>query len=276
MIFIIQVILENIKAHFLLKKILNDICNGDLFGCIEVDIEVKDDAKHKYNEYPPFFVTCEVSKDLIREHMTDYCNKNDINFKTKKLLLSGLKAGKILLATPLLNWYLNHDCNVTRIYQIIEFTPNRCFEGFIDKVTKYRVLGDKHPDMSILGACYKLISNSSYGSLLMDKSKHTNIKYLSDIGSVSSIINSPNFKDIEEFENNLYEVETFKSLINIDNPIQIWFFILEYAKLRMLQFYFDCLIKYLKPKSFELIETETDNLYMALNQENLEMCINLN
>ena len=75
------------------------------------------------------------------------------------------------------------------------------------------------------------------------------------------------------FENDIYEVESFKSSINLDNPIQIGFFILQYAKLRMLQFYYDCLTKYLKPKSFELIETDTDSLYMALNQEELEMCV---
>ena len=41
----------------------------------------------------------------------------------------------------------------------------------------------------------------------MDKSKHTNIRYVKDLSLVSTAINSPNFKDIEMFENNIYEVE---------------------------------------------------------------------
>ena len=41
----------------------------------------------------------------------------------------------------------------------------------------------------------------------------------------------------------------------------------------MLQFYYDCLRKYLNPNSFELIETDTDSLYMGLNQPTLEQCV---
>ena len=43
----------------------------------------------------------------------------------------------------------------------------------------------------------------------------------------------------------LYEVETYKTRISVDTPIQIGFFILQYAKLRMLEFYYDCLNRYL-------------------------------
>ena len=156
--------------------------------------------------------------------MNDYCDSNGIQFTSKKLLLSGLKAKKVLLASPLLAWYLSHDCIVTKIYQIIEYTPNRCFKKFVDKVTKYRILGDKHADMNILGACYKLISNSGYGSLLMDKTKHSSTIYTSNIQKVSSLVNSFSFKDLEEFPNEMYEVESYKRNIKVDNPIQIGLF----------------------------------------------------
>ena len=47
---------------------------------------------------------------------------------------------------------------------------------------------------------------------------------------------------------------------------KLFFFILQYAKLRMLEFYYDCLEKYLKPNSFEITETDTDSIYMSLNE----------
>ena len=127
--------------------------------------------------------------------------------------------------------------------------------------------------MSIIGACYKLISNSSYGSLLMDKTKHTSTVYTTDVQKVSSLVNSTSFKDLDEFPNEMYEAESYKHKISIDNPIQIGFFILQYAKLRMLEFYYDCLTKYLTSNSFELIETDTDSMYMALNKPTLEQCV---
>ena len=41
----------------------------------------------------------------------------------------------------------------------------------------------------------------------------------------------------------------------------------------MLEFYYDCLVEYLEPNSFELIETDTDSMYMALNQPSSEACV---
>ena len=72
---------------------------------------------------------------------------------------------------------------------------------------------------------------------------------------------------------NLYEVETYKSHISVVTPIQIGFFILQYAKLRMLEFYYDCLNLYLNKNSFELTQTDTDSIYMAINQADLDQCI---
>ena len=41
----------------------------------------------------------------------------------------------------------------------------------------------------------------------------------------------------------------------------------------MLEFYYDCLNLYLRKKSFELTETNTDSIYMAINQSDLDQCI---
>ena len=192
--------------------------------------------------------------EAIGSHMLSYCKANDIQFKSKRLLISGLKAQKILLATPLLQWYLKNKCQVTKIHQIIEFQPKPSFTSFIDKVTHHGIQGELEPDKAIIGDTYKLISNSSYGSFLMNKSKHSNVRYLVDKNKVGKIINSCIFKDMQDI-NGVFEVETYKSRIVMDNPTQIGFFILQYARLRMLEFYYDCLLKYLRPHLFELTET---------------------
>ena len=67
-----------------------------------------------------------------------------------------------------------------------------------------------------------------------------------DKSKVCKFINSPVFKNMNTLGQDLYEVETYKTRISVDTPIQIGFFILQYAKLRMLEFYYDCLNSYLK------------------------------
>ena len=91
-------------------------------------------------------------------HMLQY--RNDIMLDLKRLLISGLKAKKILLATPL-RWYLANHCDVTRIYQVVEFQSATSFKSFIDTVTMHRIRGYQNPDMVIIGDTYKLLSNSN-------------------------------------------------------------------------------------------------------------------
>ena len=143
----------------------------------------------------------------IGEHMTQYCNQNDIKFDYKKLLVNGTSASKMLLSTPLLQCYLKNNCEITKIYQIIVYQPKMAFRSFIETVTKYRLEGDRDPDKAIIGETYKLVSNSSYGSLLMDKAKHTNVKYLMNKSEVCKFINSLVFKNMNKLGQNLYEVE---------------------------------------------------------------------
>ena len=136
----------------------------------------------------------------------------------------------------------------------------------------HRIRGDQNPDKAIIGDTYKLLSNSSYGSVLMDHSKHTHTRYMYKV-KVTQMINSSNFKSLDELNNQIFEVESYKKTIIMDNPIQIGFFILQYAKLRMLGFFYDCISEYFIENSFELTETDTDSIYMAINKPSIDGCI---
>ena len=86
--------------------------------------------------------------------------------KPIKSLIGSMHAEKILLATPLLRWYLEHGLEITRVYQIVEFKPKACFKNFADEVSDARRTGDSDPSKSILADTFKLIGNSAYGCML--------------------------------------------------------------------------------------------------------------
>ena len=67
----------------------------------------------------------------------------------------------------------------------------------------------------------------------------------------------------------LYEVELVKSEIEHREPIIMGFFILQYAKLRMLELY-NFFKKFCDTDKYEELEMDTDSLYLALSEENLE------
>ena len=71
----------------------------------------------------------------------------------------------------------------------------------------------------------------------------------------------------------LYEVELLKSTIEHREPSIVGFFILQYAKLRLLELYYNFFHKYCDENKIEELEMDTDSLYLALAEDNLDDCI---
>ena len=57
-----------------------------------------------------------------------------------------------------------------------------------------------------------------------------------------------------------------KKKIKLDSPIYLGFFILNYAKLHRLRFYYECLDYYVDRSDFEMGEMDTDSAYYAISQ----------
>ena len=120
----------------------------------------------------------------------------------------------------------------------------------------------------------KLLSNSSYGYQIMDRSRHTVTKYVSD-EKTQAAINSKLFKRLDHMNNSLYEVELAKAEIEHKEPIIVGFFILQYAKPRMLELYYNFFTKFEVVNKFEELEMDIDSLYLALAEKDLEDCTRL-
>ena len=109
----------------------------------------------------------------------------------------------------------------------------------------------------------------------MDKLKHHDVKYIEGEENAATLVNSERFKKISTLdqENELYEVKWRKKILNIDIPLQIGFTILQYAKLRMLEMYYDFLDYFIERNNFELAEMDTDSLYIGFTHENIHQII---
>ena len=97
--------------------------------------------------------------------------------------------------------------------------------------------GDENPNSSVVAETMKLLANSSYGYQIMDRSRHTVTKYLSD-EKTHGAINTKLFKRLDHINDQLYE-ELAKAEIEHREPIIVEFLVLQYAKLRMLLLYFN-------------------------------------
>ena len=167
------------------------------------------------------------------------------------------------------------------ICTVVEFSKTKCFKNFTDEVTNSRRLDDMDKDLHVLASTTKLIGNSAYGSLIMDKEKHTEIKYFHNAHEAQIKVNSDKFRNLEELEDGeLFELQLAKGKITFDLPIQLCYFILQYAKLHMLSFYYDFMMVYTNYEDFEHLQMDTDTAYLAITGLSLfdiikpEMCTN--
>ena len=179
---------------------------------------------------------------------------------------------KFGLATPLLKRYLEHDLVIAPIYTTVEYIPNAAFSSFMTQITQCRLEGDHDKDKALIAEMLKLIGNFSYGRMITNKEKHHDIVDV-DESEITTEIMDNHFYDITELPDGYYEVEKSKKKINLDLPIHIGVFMLNYAKLRMLEFYYDFLDYYLSREDFEYSEMDTDSAYMAISGDSFEELI---
>ena len=70
--------------------------------------------------------------------------------------------------------------------------------------------------------------------------------------------------------NLLYEVERSKAQIEHKEPIIVAFFFLQYAKLRMLELYYNFFTKLYEVHKFDELEKDTCSLYLFLAEKEVE------
>ena len=116
------------------------------------------------------------------------------------------------------------------------------------------------------------VGNSGYGKTIANQLKHMNVEYCSD-AEASRKVNTHPFRKLENITEDTYEVLSCKKSIKINLPFQDGFFVYQYAKLRMLQFYYDFFDKYLDRADFQMCEMDTDSAYIAISGESVESLV---
>ena len=257
------------KWNMTQEQILTDVRTGTLFGMIECDVRVPEELRAHFAEMQPLFKNVNMSRDDLGPFMRRYAEDHDIMTRPRRMLVGSFRGDKMLFATPLLMWYLDHGLEVTRVYQVIEYEPNPCFRRFGDAVSTARREGDVHPHKAIIADTMKLLGNSGYGKTITNVDRHRDVKYCTEV-EASRMINDRRFRQLDVVIDNAYEIEMSKRTVTYALPIHVGFFVLQYAKMRMLQFYYDFIDRYLERPLFQYCEMDTDSAYLALAGESVD------
>ena len=254
------------------QQLLEGINKGNLFGYVQCDIEVPENLRANFANFPPIFKNTLVSKSDIGDLMKIYAEEGGILSQPRKMLISSFTLQNGSLITPLLLFYLLLGLVVTKIHQFVDYTPKKCFNRFVQSTVDARREGDENSNSSVVAETMKLLATSFNGYQIMDRSRHAVSKYLSD-EKAHAAFNKKLFKRLDYLNNSLYEVELAKAEIEHKEPIIVSFFILQYAKLRMLELYYIFFTRFCDVNKFEELEMDTASLYFAIAEKELEECI---
>jgi G:T-mismatch repair DNA endonuclease (very short patch repair protein) len=266
--------------------LIKAIKDGSLFGMVECDIEVPHQWPNKlyakrlktkltprefFADLPPIMKHAEVTTDDIGPTMRSFVENNNLSRKPRKMLIASFFGKKILLATPMIQWLLNHGLRITRIHTVVEYERAKPFVAKALDICDARRAGDADPTLAILADMKKTTGNSFYGKSITAQEAQLDVKYLTT-AKAASLVNSDFFRELQSLEDGdeaIHEVLSLKKFIKFNLPIQIGFFTYQLAKLRMLEFLYDCLDRYIDRTNYQLLESDTDSFYLAISGETI-------
>ena len=236
---------------------MQEIKSGRLFGYVQCDLKCPEHLKAYFANFPRILKITVVSRNVIGDLMKENAEKEGNMSQPRRMLISSfhLKNGTII--TPLLVYYLHLGLECTKIHQFVQFTPKKCFNSFVQSAINARRQGDENPNSSVAVETMKFSANSAYGYQIVDRSRHTVTKSL-NAEKTHSANNNKLFKRPKVITDQLYEIELVKSEIEHRDPIIVACFILQYAKLRMLKFYYNFFKKFYDTEKYEELEMDTD------------------
>ena len=177
---------QHLRESFPYKRPLREeslfaqIRSRKLFGYVQCDIEVPEELKEKFANFPPIFKNTNVGRHDIGTLMKDYAEREGLLCQTRKMLILSFFLENGPLITPLLLFYLDLGLVCKKIHRFVEYIPDKCFSNFVQSAVIARREGDENPNSSVVAETMKSLANSSYGYQIMDRSRHTLTKYLND------------------------------------------------------------------------------------------------
>ena len=87
------------------------------------------------------------------------------------------------------------------------------------------------------------------------------------------LLNDQRFRKLTTINDNSFEVESAKRSIKKRIPNHVAIFILDYSKLRMLKFYYECIDKFVSRDDFSYVQMDTDSAYMSIAGPDLKSVV---
>ena len=110
-----------------------------LFGYVQCNIKTRQKLKLHFANLPPFFENSLVKLKDIGKLLKQYAEEDDLMSQPQKLPISRCRLRNVTLSTPVLKSYLEWALVCTNIFRLLEYTPKKCFNKFVQSTVDARI-----------------------------------------------------------------------------------------------------------------------------------------
>ena len=195
-------------------EILNAVENGSFFGMICVDIKSPQEVVDYFMKlkHPPVYRHVAVDEEMLSEQMLKAMKTSGIKFPIDKQLTLTFNAEEHLITTDVAQFYMRKGMQLSNLKLAVEYNRDKPLHKFVNMVTEKRKEATRSKDDHLQNT-YKLVMNSSYGKLGLNKSQFRSYSYEKQDGN--QMIDGPFILHtnpvIGEYETEFIEVASKKS-----------------------------------------------------------------
>ena len=152
------------------EKILAKISTGDFFGLIKCDVFSPNHVIEFFKpiNFAPVFIHKTVDEDSIHPEYLDILRRNNRSFPLDPVLTIGFHGKSLLLTTEFVKYYLKIGMKISNVTEAIEYEQDDALANFVNHVTDQRKKATEAGN-DALQNIYKLVMNSSYGQVFIEK-----------------------------------------------------------------------------------------------------------
>lgn len=241
--------------------------DGEFGYFLEVDMDIPTDIHDKLKDLPIAPVKqCVDMNDLSPFSMAQYAAMGtQPDCTNPKLLLTLYNKEKYSLHFRTLKLYLQLGAELKKVHRILRFRQERWIKPFIDYHTAKRTEASKEKN-EFKKNYHKLIANSFYGKTIEDTRKHQKVDIVTNRHRQLKLARDPFYTGFKEIHNECLVVSRRKKEVELDKPKLVGACILEMAKLRMYDFFYNTMRSVFGDR-MRLLMTDTDSLVMEIETD---------
>ena len=149
---------------------MQEIKSARLFGYVQCDLKVPEHLKTYFANFPPVLKNAVVNRNDIGDLMKEYAEQEWIVLQPRRMLISSFQLKNGTIITRLLLCYLLLGLECSKVHQLVQYTPKKCFNSFVQPAVNARRQRNENPNSSVVAETMKFLANSSSGYQIMDRS----------------------------------------------------------------------------------------------------------